>query len=139
MPMKPPASLHFKTYVSILLMVIFAPIGNVLLRKGMESVGPVTSWEPIVLIHLLWRAFSSVTIWLGIGSLLAFFVAYMLVLSWADFSYIQPACSISYAVVALLGWFLLKEAVRPIQWVGVGIICLGVLIVGNTSPRTTKR
>lgn len=137
--MKPPASLHFKTYVSILLMIIFAPVGNVLLRKGMENVGAVTSWEPAVLLHFFWRAFTSATIWLGIGSLLAFFVAYMLVLSWADFSYIQSACSISYAVVALFGWFLLREPVEPIQWIGVGIICLGVLIVGNTSPRTTKR
>jgi len=33
---------------------------------------------------------------------------------------------------------LLHEVVRVEQWVGVAIICLGVFIVGNTSPRTTK-
>ena len=63
----------------------------------------------------------------------------MLVLSWADYSFVQPATSFSYAVVALLSVLLLHEIVKPTQWAGVAIICAGVLIVGNTSPRTTKR
>ena len=35
--------------------------------------------------------FSSVWIWLGIVSMLLFLAALMLVLSWADFSYVLPA------------------------------------------------
>jgi hypothetical protein len=40
--------------------------------------------------------------WLGITSLTTFFVAYMVV-SWADYSFVQPASSLAYGVVALLG------------------------------------
>lgn len=75
----------------------------------------------------------------GIASLLAFFVAYLVVLSWADYSFVQPFSAISYGVVAALSFFLLHEVVTPLQWAGVGIICFGVFVVGNTSPRTTKR
>ncbi len=38
--------LHLKTYLLILMIVIFAPLGNVLLSKGMKNVGPATQWAP---------------------------------------------------------------------------------------------
>src|ERR1700680_1177263 len=137
--MRPSQSLRCKTYLLILLMVVFGPVGNVLLGKGMRSIGAVKDWAPTTLFHFFWRSITSGTIWLGIGSLLTFFVAYVLVLSWVDYSYVQPGSSISYGMVALLGVLVLHEVIRPTQWIGIGIICLGVFIVGNTSPRTTKR
>jgi uncharacterized membrane protein len=136
---KPPVSLRLKTAIGISLMVIFASLGNVMLGKGMKAVGGINSWAPGVLFYFFMRALASAPIWLGISLLMAFFVCYILVLSWADYSYIQPASSISYAVVSLLAAFLLHEVVKPLQWAGVAIICLGVFIVGRTSPRTTRR
>ncbi|HVB56019.1 MAG TPA: hypothetical protein VNE63_06235 [Candidatus Acidoferrales bacterium] len=138
LPAKPPVSLHVKTVILISLIVIFGPLGNVMLGKGMKTVGAVTSWAPALLFHFFWRAFTTASIWIGIGFLLTFFVCYMVVLSWADYSYIQPASSISYAIVALLGTFALHEVVRPLQWIGVAIICLGVFVVGHTFPSTTE-
>jgi drug/metabolite transporter (DMT)-like permease len=136
--MKSSASLHFKTYLLILLMVIFGPLGNVLLGKGMKRVGAVSMATPVETLDFLSRVLTSGTIWLGIGSLITFFVAYMLVLSWADYSYVQPASSVAYAMVALLAHFMLREVVTPMRWLGVLIICLGVLVVGQTPPRTTE-
>ena len=78
-------------------------------------------------------------IWLGIASLITFFVSYMLALSWADYSFVQPAASLAYGVVALLGYFLLGEHVSPLRWAGIGVICLGVFVVSHTAPRTTTR
>lgn len=135
--MTSPAGLRFKTYLLILIMVIFGPVGDVLLREGMRRTGKLTTWAPAGIFHFFIRAFTSGTIWLGIGSLIVFFVAYMLVLSWADFSYVQPASTLSYAVVALMGYFFLGEIVTATQWAGVGVICLGVFVVGQTHPRTT--
>jgi drug/metabolite transporter (DMT)-like permease len=132
-------NLHFKTYLLVAVVVVFGPLGNVLVGKGVKSVGALNSWAPAALVSFFWGAFTTPTIWLGIASLLAFFVAYIVVLSWADYSFVQPASSISYGVVALLSFFLLHEIVKPLQWLGVGVICFGVFIVGNTSPRTTKR
>lgn len=128
---------HFKTYFLILIIVVFAPLGNVLLAKGMKSVGPATHWAPTDLWSIFMHIISSGYIWLGIASLLTFFVAYMLVLTWADYSYVQPASSASYAMVALLGYLLLGEMISPLRWCGIAMICLGVLVVGHTHPRTT--
>ena len=136
--MKPEAGLRFKTYLLIFLMVVFGPLGDVLLSKGMKRIGALTSWAPLNLLHFFETTFTSAMIWLGIGSLFSFFIAYILVLSWADYSYVQPASSGAYGVVALLGYFLLRETVTPIRWAGILIICLGVFIVGHTSPRTTE-
>ncbi len=136
--MRPSDGLHFKTYLLIFLMVIFGPLGNVLLGKGMKRIGPASTGTLAQALELLSRVLTSGTIWLGIGSLITFFVAYMLVLSWADYSYVQPASSAAYGMVALLAHFLLREVVTPMRWIGVLVICMGVLVVGYTPPRTTE-
>jgi drug/metabolite transporter (DMT)-like permease len=129
--------LHLKTYLSIVLMIIAGPMGNVLLGKGMRHIGKFSVWPPSQLLHAGLRVFATGTIWLGIASLIAFFVAYMLALSWADYSFVQPASSLAYGVVAILGFWILHEEVSPLRWAGIAVICLGVFVVGRTNPRTT--
>jgi uncharacterized membrane protein len=130
---------HFKTYVLLLVMVIAGPVGDVLLSKGMRHIAARTDWTGTAMADAAWRVFSSGTIWLGLACLIAYLIAQMVVLSWADYSYVQPASAGSYGVVALLGYFLLGEKITLTRWIGVLVICLGVFIVGRTSPRTTKR
>ena len=130
--------LKFKTYLMILVMVIAAPLGNVLLGRGMKHVGAVTLWPVSRLFHTGLTVFTTGSIWLGISSLIVFFISYMLVLSWADYSFVLPASSISYGVVAILSYVILGEKISPLRWGGIAIICLGVFIVSRTSPRTTS-
>jgi drug/metabolite transporter (DMT)-like permease len=130
-------SLRFKTFFLIAIMAVAGPLGNALLGKGMKHMGTVAAWPPAMLVHAGMRVFASGTIWLGVASLITFFLAYILVLSWADYSYVQPASSFSYAVVAFLGYFLLGESISPLRWVGIAVICMGVFVVGRTSPRST--
>src|SRR5258708_7324436 len=126
--MKDSPGLHLKTYILILFMVLFAPLGNVLLSKGMKGVGSANNWELGDLLHILVSVLSSGYIGMGIACLLAFFVAYMLVLTWADYSYVQPASSFSYAVVAVLSYFLLGESVPPRRWAGILVSCVGLFL-----------
>lgn len=131
--------LHLKTYVFLLFMVTFGPLGDVFLADGMKKVGVLNMQDPSSVFHFFLRAFASGRVWLGVILLLAFFISYTLVLSWADFSFVQPASSLSYVIVALLGHFSLHEFVSPLRWVGIALLCMGVLIVGYTPPRTTER
>jgi drug/metabolite transporter (DMT)-like permease len=133
------AGLHLKTFTLIFLMILFSPLGNVSLSKGMKTIGAISLHQPADLLRFGVQIFQSPFIWLGILLLLMFFVCYLLVLSWADYSFVQPAGSASYAVVALWAHFLLHEPISPTRWAGVCVICLGVLIVGHTSPRTTEQ
>ena len=136
--MKTSASFPLNTYLLIVLMVILGPLGNVLLGKGMKGIGAATAWNPPEILHFLTQLSRSGLIWTGVACLMAFFAAYMLVLSWADYSYVQPASAMAYGMVAFLGHFLLGETVTPLRWAGVLIICAGVLVVGHTPPRTTE-
>jgi drug/metabolite transporter (DMT)-like permease len=117
-------------------MVFFSSLGNVLLSKGMKQIGEVTLYSAAALGNFFLKTLTSATIWLGIFSLLAFLVSYLLVLSWADFSYVQPVSAIGYALVAVLSYFLLGEIISPTRWAGVLFICAGVALVSGTDPRT---
>lgn len=132
-------SYRFKTYVLILVMIVANPLGNVLLRRGMKHVGGLGVWSPPALVHTGLTIFATASIWLGISALFAFFISYMLVLSWADYTFVQPLSSVAYGVSALFGYLILGEKVSPLRWMGIAIICAGVFIVGRTTPRTTTR
>ncbi len=130
--------LRLKTRLMILIMVLAGPLGGALLAKGMKSMGPVVISSLPEALATLGKVLSCPYIWMGIASQIAFFVAYSLVLSWADYSYVQPASAMAYAVVALLGVVMLHETVSPLRWLGIAVICLGVFVVGRTSPNTTR-
>ncbi len=129
--------LRTKTVVLLALMIFFGPFGDVLLSKGMKEIGSIEDFSPSALAHVFFQVFTHPAIWLGIGALIAFFICYLLVLTWADFSFVLPASAASYAVVPLFGALWLKETVTPMRWVGVILISLGVAVVGLTSPSTT--
>lgn len=103
----------------------------------MKGIGHVQIRGLVDLLPVACRVFSSPTLWLGIACLLAFFLVHMLLLTWADYSYVQPATALSYATVAVLSYFLLGEVVSPLRWAGIALICFGVLVVGRTAPNTT--
>jgi drug/metabolite transporter (DMT)-like permease len=129
--------LQLKTIPLILISVILGPLGNVFLGKAMKGVGSVTSARITDLVPIASRVLASGYIWLGIVCLLGFFVVHMLLLTWADYSYVQPATSLSYLSISGLSYLLLGEIISPLRWLGVTIICLGVLLVGWTPPSTT--
>ena len=129
--------LQLKTIPLILISIVLGPLGNVFLGKGMKGVGSVTATSLGGLLPVATRVLTSGYIWLGIACLLTFFVVHMLLLTWADYSYVQPATSLSYFFITVLSYFMLGETISPARWVGVTVICLGVAIVGRTAPSTT--
>jgi EamA-like transporter family len=129
---------RFKTYWLILLLVCFGPVGDLCMSKGMRAIGTAPSWAPWVLVHYAFRVFSSPLVWVGALAMIGFFLSYTTVLSWADYSYVQPATALTYGLVALLGKYLLGETITPLRWSGVVIVCIGVLVIGYTPPRTTE-
>ena len=120
-------------------LIVLNSAGNFFFGLGMKRIGALQGWSMAALHSAFVAVFSSVWIWLGIVSMLLFLAALMMVLSWADFSYVLPATASMYAVVPLLGHFVLGERVTGLRWTGVALICLGVAFVGRTPPSTTKK
>jgi len=103
----------------------------------MKGVGPIASGTVLDLALIASRVLMTGYVWLGIACLLVFFIVHMLLLTWADYSYVQPATSLSYVSITMLSYFILGETISPLRWLGVALICLGVFVVGRTSPSTT--
>jgi uncharacterized membrane protein len=129
--------IRIKTLVMILAMVVCANAGDLMLKRGMMQIGAVEI-SAAGLRHALAMTITSGTIWLGILFLAGFTLTYMTVLSWADYSYVMPAGAFGYATLTLLAVLFLHESVSPRRWIGVLLICVGVLLVGQTRPRTTE-
>ena len=128
-----------KTIPLLILVPVFGSLGNVLLGKGMRGMGEIGPLSVSTLAVYSLKTLSSVWIWLGVGSLLLFFVSYLLILSWADYSYVQPVTATGYVLAPLLAHLLLGEVVPGARWVGAAFIFLGVALVGRTPPSTTGR
>jgi uncharacterized membrane protein len=128
-----------KTYLLLAATIVFNSVGNVLLSKGLKGTGGLNTRRPEEVLRFFLRALGSGTIWFAIVLLILFFVAYLLVLSRADYSYVSPASAAGYALVAVLGYALLGEHVTRSRWLGVALICAGVVLVGRTPPKTAKR
>ena len=128
--------LRIKTLVMVLAMVVCANVGDLMLKRGMSQNGAVQLTGDGV-AHAFRLTVTNGTIWVGIMFLTGFMVSYMTVLSWADYSYVMPAGAFGYALLTLMAVLFLHESVSPRRWVGVVLICVGVLLVGQTKPRTT--
>jgi drug/metabolite transporter (DMT)-like permease len=101
----------------------------------MKQVGPV-SWQHLPAMIL---AFLNPWVALGILLLLGFFGCYMAALSWADLTYVLPATSIGYVLVALIARFVLHEHIPTTRWIGIMLISAGVGFVASGPSRTDMR
>jgi drug/metabolite transporter (DMT)-like permease len=134
--MKRELRIRIKTFVMILVMVACANAGDLVLKRGMTQIGAV-QLSLAGLEHAFLLTVTSPTIWLAILFLIGFTASYMMLMSWADYSYVMPAGAFGYALLTFLAVVFLHENVSPKRWIGVALICLGVLLVGLTKPRTT--
>ena len=58
-------------------------------------------------------------------------------LSWADLTYVLPATSLGYVLLALVAKFLLHEQVSPMRWLGIALITGGVGFIAG-GPELTE-
>ncbi|MCL6480365.1 MAG: EamA family transporter [Firmicutes bacterium] len=133
-----PARLRLRTYAFIVALVVFSSVGNLFLSLAMKRIGDPHAWTAAALFDHLLRILASGGIWIGIAFQLLFFVGYLTVLSWADFSFVKPSLAIGYALVTLLGALVLGEPVSLLRWFGIALICSGVALVARTDVRTTR-
>jgi drug/metabolite transporter (DMT)-like permease len=123
----------FRKYLVLAGVTVFAAAGDSVLSHGMKQAARVSLHHPLSLILAVlnpWVAF-------GILLLLAFFAAYMNALSWADLTYVLPATSLGYVLLALVAKFVLHEQVSPLRWLGIALITGGVGFVAG-GPSLTE-
>lgn len=123
----------FRKYLVLAGVTVFAAAGDSMLSHGMKQTGSISVQHlPSIFLAVLnpWVA-------VGIVLLLAFFAAYMNALSWADLTYVLPATSLGYVLLAVVAKFVLHEQVSPMRWVGIALISGGVGFVAGGPALTS--
>ena len=119
--------MNLRKYLVLGGVTIFSAIGDTLLSRGMKQVGSLSLGHVFhVLLTILnpWVA-------LGILFLLAFFACYMTALSWADLTYVLPATSLGYVLLAVIAKYQLHEQITTARWLGILLITMGVGFVAG--------
>lgn len=124
-----------RKYLVIAAIVVFASFGDVCLSYGMRRVGAISAarWSE------LFAAVLNPWVALGIVLLLGFFASYLSALSWSDLTYVLPATSLGYVLLALLSVWLLGEKVSLSRWIGILLVSSGVAIVTRGPSATGDR
>jgi len=127
--------LTFRKYLVLAGVAIFAAAGDSMLSHGMKQTSNIS-------IHQLYTVFLALLnpwVALGILLLLAFFASYMNALSWADLTYVLPATSMGYVLLALVAKFVLHEHISVLRWLGIAFISGGVGFVAGGPALTSHQ
>jgi drug/metabolite transporter (DMT)-like permease len=130
----PPARLEWKTRLFAAIVIVSNTLGNFFIARGMRGLA-VPADSPL---HMLLAIF---TPWvaLGIALLILWLLSRMVLLSWADLSYVLPVTSLGYVANALMGHFFLGEHITLSRWSGTLLIVAGTVLVGMGSHAQTGR
>jgi drug/metabolite transporter (DMT)-like permease len=125
---------NLRKYLVLAGVSIFAPVGDSLLSYGMKQVGNISLGD----FSTLLLAITNPWVGLGIVLLLGFFASYMTALSWADLTYVLPASSLGYVLLAFIARFALHERVSVARWLGIALVSSGVGFV-TSGPEVSRR
>jgi drug/metabolite transporter (DMT)-like permease len=123
----------FRKYLVLAGVTVFAATGDSMLSHGMKQIGSIS------IHHLGSIILAILNPWVAIGILLllGFFASYTTALSWADLTYVLPATSLGYVLLALVARFVLHEHVSLLRWIGIILISSGVGFVAGGREITT--
>jgi len=117
------------------LIVVPGTSGEMCMSRAMKIVGEVTDFRPAAIARAIVRAMTVSWFWIGLTLMATGFFALLGMLSVAKVSFVFPATALSYAVGTLGGKWFLGEQVTPQRWLGVLLVCIGVLLVALGKAR----
>jgi drug/metabolite transporter (DMT)-like permease len=114
----------------ILLSVALAAVAQLTLKYGMNQVAEVGQSRSAV--GTLVSAARQPAVWGGLAIFGISSVFWMLVLSRASLSFAYPFAALTYVMILVFDWLVLKEPVVALRWAGVGFIIAGLVLVSRT-------
>ena len=103
--------------------------GEIAITHGMKATGEPERLRPLEILRFLRRALANGWFWTGVPLLALSFYSLLLLLSWQPVSFVIPASALNYVVGTFGAKYILREDVSPARWIGVVLVCAGVLFV----------
>lgn len=117
--------------VYILISVLGGAIGQLLLKRGMSLLGPLTlslGEFTTILGGMITNPYVVGGLFVYVCSTLFWLVA----LSRVDLSYAYPFASLSYVIMLIVSWRLFNEDISLLRLAGTATIAIGVLLVSRS-------
>ncbi|MEZ4867701.1 MAG: hypothetical protein R3C14_40625 [Caldilineaceae bacterium] len=115
----------------IALSIITSVAGQTVIKLGvLEPHAATASGGIVTMIALILR---SPLVLLGLALYGVGALAWIAVLSRFNLSLAYPFLALNFVLIALVSQLLLGEAIPMLRWVGIGVICVGVILVGRSS------
>ena len=111
--------------VIILIGILFASLGQVFWKIGMNAVGSINTFTYSDIVSI----FSNLYIILGLLMYGLGTIFWLIALSQKDLSYVYPFISLTFIIVLFLSYFVLKEQIGTARIVGTIIIVGGLMII----------
>ena len=122
-----------KTLIIMILAVTAGTVGDILLAKGMKEMGDISAMNLRGILNVAYQALTTPKLIIGTAMLAIFFFLWLAVLSWEDLSVALPMQALNYVLVAFLAQFYLGEHVSPLRWIGIILVCVGVMLITRSS------
>ena len=124
-----------KTWILTAIVVLTQALGNFALNWGMKHQSADLGFSPVTYIETIFQPWVA----LGVALLVLWLLTRMMLLSWADLSFVLPVTAIGYVITALIGKYFFQEQISWQRWMGTLLIFAGIVLVGLTRPNTTGR
>ena len=119
-------------YIPLILAVVSTnALSQLFLKHGMNTTGHF-EFETGSILQVIPKVLFNPFIILGGLTLIFSMGLHLLVLSRVDISFAYPFLSVSYVIVLLAGYFFFGESVNSYRIAGVGLICLGTVLVAHS-------
>ena len=115
----------------IMVSVLAGAVGQILLKKGMASMGPLTLTVS-QLGSLLWRIGTNPYVIFGLAIYVSGTVFWLVALSRVELSYAYPFASLSYVVMLAASWLLFHENISVMRLLGTLVVGLGVFLISRS-------
>ena len=115
----------------ILISVLSGAVGQLLLKKGMTTMGPLTLTMN-QLFSILWRIGTNPYVVLGLAIYVGGVGFWLAALSRVDLSYAYPFASLSFVVMLVAAWQLFDENITPMRVLGTLVVVLGVFLISRS-------
>ena len=122
--------MRYFPYLILASCILLGGVTQILLKLGMNSIGPLDSPEKIFSLNTLRTVILNKYILLGLGLYALSSVLWLIGLSMMEVSLMYPVLSLAYFVTTVLAFLVLNEPIRTSRWVGVGLIIIGSMLVG---------
>jgi drug/metabolite transporter (DMT)-like permease len=117
--------------IYILISVVGGAVGQIMLKQGMNMIGPITISVGSFL-RMLWVMGTNVYVFSGLAIYVLSVVFWLAALSRVDLSYAYPFASLSYLVMLVASWGIFDEKISVVRMVGTLVVCIGVLIIARS-------